>query len=123
MTTECRAPGEALLDVTLQPTIVVVEDPMISNLVRAVLTKRGYQVMVVDRSEAEAVLRRSDGQAILMTNQPADFLEFSGHVPLVYVSSNPDPRWRSAFSACRVVPKPFSPQGLTEAVADLWRAP
>jgi DNA-binding response OmpR family regulator len=102
---------------------VVVEDGLISNLVRAVLAKRGYEVMVAEASAAAAFLRRPGCQAILVTNAPADFLEFSGTVPLVYVTSLPDPRWQVAFRACRVVPKPFSPQGLRDAVAALRGAP
>jgi hypothetical protein len=123
MTRESRAFGAVLPDEMLQPTIVVVEDQLISNLVRAVLARRGYDVRVADTGAAEAILRRPEGQAILVTNAPADFLEFSGRVPLVYVTSNPDPRWQSAFRDCRVVAKPFTPQGLTEAVTALAGAP
>jgi len=120
MATECRAFGEVPADVTVQPTIVVVEDQQISNLVRAVLARRGYEVTVVDSSGAAAILRRPGCQAVLVTNTPADFVEFSGRIPLVYVTSQPDPRWPVAFRVCRVVAKPFTPQDLAAAVTDLW---
>jgi hypothetical protein len=122
MTRACRVVGKAPADVTLQPTIVVVEDRLISNLVRVVLAKRGYEVTVADAGSAAEILRRPDCQAILVTNSPADFLEFSGRIPLVYVTSLPDPRWQAAFRACRVVPKPFTPRSLAEAVTDIWSA-
>ena len=99
-------------------TIVVVEDRLVSNLVRAVLRRQGYQVTLADTAaEATALIEAPESSvAILITNAPADYLQFSERVRLVYLSSQPDPALEAAFPSCQVVVKPFIPQELVQAV-------
>lgn len=100
--------------------MLVVEDPLISKLVRAVLRKQGYAVVVAEPSEATEMLRSPEtGGQILLTNSPAIFLEFATKTPLLYLSSAPNPQLEAAFRQCRVVLKPFSPNELVRAVGEL----
>jgi DNA-binding response OmpR family regulator len=104
-------------------TLVVVEDPLVSNLVRAVLRKQGYSVVVANPSEAADLLRLPGEDAgILVTNLPVIFREFAETVPLLYLSSNPDPQLEGQFRFCRVVRKPFAPSELVKAVNELAAA-
>ena len=99
---------------------VVVEDAFISKLVKTVLHKHGYSSVAVGPSEATNILNAPDApEEILLTNSPAQFLEFSQKVPLLYLSSSPDPLMQMAFRSCRVVRKPFAPKELVEAVKQL----
>lgn len=98
----------------------MVEDNLVSNLVRAVLRKRGYAVRLSEAAEAPALLRASDsGISVLITNTPGLFLEFAARVPLLYLSSQPDLFLENAFRQCRVVLKPFAPEVLADAVEAL----
>ncbi|HLK46718.1 MAG TPA: hypothetical protein VKT49_01210 [Bryobacteraceae bacterium] len=98
-------------------TVVVVEDPLVSKLVRAVLQRHGYEVTLADRSEAARLLAAPESNiGVLVTNQPEDFLEYSDRVPLLYLSSSPDFTLEAAFRSCRVVTKPFVPEELAHAV-------
>ena len=101
-------------------TILVVEDHLVSNLVRAVLRKRGHRVRVAEAAEASALLRSPDsGISVLITNTPGLFLDFAARVPLLYLSSQPDLFLEAAFRECRVVLKPFAPDVLADAVEAL----
>jgi hypothetical protein len=101
-------------------SLVVVEDPLVSKLVCAILRRQGYSVMCV---EAPEVMKRLCGRDrfadILVTNAPAPFLEFADQIRLLYLSSCPDPRLEAQFSSCRMVRKPFTPADLVHAVAEL----
>lgn len=100
--------------------LVVVEDLLIANLVRAVLRREDYTVTVADIGEASALLRRPDPfDGILVTNRPSLFLDFADSVRLLYLSSAPDPQLHARFRRCRVVRKPFAPADLVEAVREL----
>jgi CheY-like chemotaxis protein len=101
-------------------SILVVEDPLVSKLVRSVLQRRGYDVKLATASEAEALLEAPNPEVgILLTNSPNEFLEFSGRVPLLYLTSSPDVLLQAAFHNCRVVVKPFVPEELVRAVEEL----
>lgn len=101
-------------------TVVVVEDPLVSKLVRAVLEKRGYAVKLAGASEAAALLASPrSGVGVLVTNAPDTFLQFADRVPLVYLTSAPNLLLEAAFRACRVVVKPFVPSDLVRAVSEL----
>ena len=102
-------------------TIVVAEDPLVSKLVHAVLRKRGYEdVTLVSATEAKVLMRSPESKVgVLITNSPRDFLEFADQVPVLYLSSMPDPRWLAAFRSCRAVRKPFLPEELVDAVDEL----
>jgi len=99
---------------------VVVEDALVSKLVKTVLRKHGYSSVAVGPGEATNILNAAGvPEEILLTNSPAQFLEFSEKVPLLYLTSSPDPTMQAAFRSCRVVRKPFAPQELVQAVKDL----
>ena len=101
-------------------TLIVVEDVLISRLVRTVLQKQGYTVIVMDRASAEDLFRSEAAPSeILLTNLPEPFLEFGSSVPRLYLTSAPDPDLEACFRACRVVRKPFVPQELVAAVNEL----
>ena len=101
---------------------VVVEDPLVSNLVRAVLRRRGYRVRPADIAQVLALLRGAEPfPGILVTNLPAAFVEFADAIRLLYLSSSPDPRLEALFPNCRVVRKPFAPEELVWAVEELER--
>jgi CheY-like chemotaxis protein len=103
-----------------EKSLVVVEDVLISKLVRTVLQKHGYSVVTVGPSEATGILRSAtEPDEILLTNAPSHFLEFAERIPLLYLTSSPDPDVAAAFRSCRVVRKPFSPNELVEAVESL----
>jgi hypothetical protein len=77
-------------------------------------------VILAGVREAAKMLHAPEGDiGILLTNQPAKFMEFAGHVPLLYLSSAPDSSIASAFRSCRVLRKPFHPKELIEAVDGL----
>jgi CheY-like chemotaxis protein len=103
-----------------EKALVVVEDVLISKLVRTVMQKHGYSVVTVGPSEATGILRSATAPGeILLTNSPSHFLEFAEKIPLLYLTSSPDPEMQSAFRSCRVVRKPFAPNELVEAIAEL----
>ena len=103
---------------TSMGTVLVVEDPLVSKLVRSVLQRHGYEVKLATPSEAAALLEGPE-VGILLTNSPSEFLEFSGRVPLLYLTSSPDVLIQTAFHSCRVVVKPFVPEDLVRAVGEL----
>jgi hypothetical protein len=84
-----------------------------------VLQKKGYPVVVAEPSDAAGLLRSEGRHGILLTNSPAIFLEFADKVPLLYLTSFPDPDLQAAFRHCRVVRKPFATGELTRAVGEL----
>ena len=99
---------------------MVVEDALVSKLVRTVLEKHGYSAITAGPTEAEGLLRSAHASdEILLTNSPSQFLEFAEKIPLLYLTSSPDPVMQVAFRSCRVVHKPFSPKELVEAVEEL----
>jgi len=103
-----------------EKSLVVVEDVLVSKLVRTVLQKHGYSVVTVGLSEAAGILRSATApNEILLTNAPSQFLEFAEKIPLLYLTSSPDPEMQAAFRSCRVVRKPFVPNELVEAVEKL----
>jgi DNA-binding response OmpR family regulator len=95
---------------------------LVANLVRAVLRKHGYQIVVTSTREAAELIGHSEKKKLLITNSPQSFLEFADRVPLLYLTSAPDHELRSAFAACRVVHKPFTPQELLDGVQALVAA-
>ncbi|HEY1239269.1 MAG TPA: hypothetical protein VGF16_01880 [Bryobacteraceae bacterium] len=101
-------------------SIVVVEDPLVSKLVRAVLEKRGYEVKLAGAADAAALLASPQSRVgILVTNTPDTFLQFADRVPLLYLTSAPNLLLEAAFRTCRVVVKPFVPSDLVTAVTEL----
>ena len=100
--------------------LVVVEDPQVSNLVRAILRKRGYSVMLADPPELLTLLRNPEPfGGVVVTNSPGLFREFADAIRLLYLSSSPDPKLEALFPNCRAVRKPFAPEELVRAVEEL----
>jgi hypothetical protein len=100
--------------------IVVVEDPMVSGLLRSVLQRKGYPVIQLGASDGVRLLRSADARvALLITNQPEAFTEFAGFVPLLYLAAFPDPAVASPFHISRMLRKPFRPEQLLNCVEQL----
>ncbi|HWB83623.1 MAG TPA: hypothetical protein VG675_05760 [Bryobacteraceae bacterium] len=99
--------------------VLVVEDLMILRYLSALLGRRGYTVTKADAATAAEMLRTSQRPDVLITNTPADFVEFAGTIPLLYLAASPDTIVAAQFSRCRVVRKPFQPEKLLEALAEL----
>src|SRR5215813_9006340 len=101
-------------------TIAVCEDPFIRKLVRDILTRRGYRVIGTGVEEALEMLRSgSETLSIVITNNPAEFMEFSDTLPVLYMAAAPDEGVASRFRTCRTLQKPFSTQNLLSALSDL----
>jgi DNA-binding response OmpR family regulator len=101
-------------------SLIIVEDPLISNLVRAVLRKEDHSVIAAAAAEALDLLRGPEPfEGILATNTPAYFTDFADTLRLLYLSSAPDPQMEALFRRCRVVRKPFAPADLVQAVREL----
>jgi hypothetical protein len=101
-------------------SLVVVEEPMIANLIRTMLRRENFTVVVTGAGKAIAIVgqpERFDG--VLVTNKPEDFLEFAGIVRLLYVSAAPDPEVQRLFPRCRVVRKPFAQVELLAALKEV----
>jgi hypothetical protein len=65
-------------------TLVIVEDFLISKLVRVVLQRNGYPVVVAEPSDAAGLLRSEGRHGILLTNSPAIFLEFADGAAAIF---------------------------------------
>ena len=103
-------------------SILVVEDPLICNLIRCILSTTGYSVWEKSASRAADVLRsQSADVALLITNMPGSFLEFAQTVPLIYVAAAPRPELAAGFRCWAALQKPFSPQQLLSLVGRLAR--
>jgi len=101
-------------------TVIIVEDPLVSKLLRTVLQRHGYPVKLASPQEAAWLLADSGANiGALLTNTPGMFLEFSQRVPLLYLTSSPDVLFEAAFHSCRVVRKPFAPEELILALHEL----
>jgi hypothetical protein len=112
--------GSSCMSQLLPRSLVVVEDLLISNLVRVLLRREDYPVTLAGVREARALLRRPEPfDGILVTNAPSHFLDFADNVRLLYLSSAPDPQLQASFRRCRAVRKPFTPADLVQAVREL----
>jgi hypothetical protein len=101
-------------------SVVLVEDPLIRRFVRLVLARR--KRTVVDANAADAIRLVKSGNSkvcLLITNRPREFESFAEELPLLYVSSRPEPEWATRFRACRTLNKPFGPSELAAAVSEL----
>ena len=100
--------------------ILVVEDLFIFQYLDRLLTPHGYVVTRAGaRQAADALGSGESGVNLLISNAPEEFLEFAERIPLVYLSSTPDPSVAARFRACRTVRKPFRQQTLLEAIEEL----
>ncbi len=100
--------------------ILVAEDPFVSTFLRAVLKKRGHEVVTGDAVHASELLHQGSVAAdLVITNDPEAFLEFAGMLPMLYIAATPDPDLASRFSVCRVLRKPFRNDELLAAVEQL----
>jgi hypothetical protein len=100
--------------------LLVVEDAAISTLIRTLLRRERYTVMIIRTAEALLLLRQPGGfHGILLTNTPEDFKEFADTVRLLYLSGAPNPRFQHLFRRCRIVSKPFGRAELLAALKQL----
>jgi DNA-binding response OmpR family regulator len=100
--------------------IVIVEDPFVSEFLRKILQRKGYQVLPVKAGEGLDLLRAGDCTVrLLITNRPAAFTEFAERVPLLYLAAFPDIDVSAKFPASRVLSKPFHPEQLLTCVEQL----
>ena len=100
--------------------MVVVEDATIATLIRTLLRRERYTVIITSTANALLLLRQPEGFCgILLTNTPEDFQEFANTVRLLYLSGAPNPRFQQLFRRCRVVSKPFGRAELVAALKQL----
>jgi hypothetical protein len=105
------------------PVILAVEDLFIVHYLDQLLTPHGYAVIGAGARQAAALLgSRESGVSLLISNTPEEFLEFAERIPIVYLSSAPDPSVAARFRACRTVRKPFRAQTLLDAIEELTGA-
>ena len=105
---------------TLTDTLVlIVEDPFICNYLTALLSRRGYAVMLAGADRAVDMLRESPRAVVLITNSPGLFLRFVDRLPLLYLSAAPDLSLAARFHRCRVVVKPFRAEHFLGALEEL----
>jgi hypothetical protein len=103
-----------------QQPLVVVEDPMIANLVRTMLRRENFTVVITSTANAIAMVRGPERfNGVLVTNTPEDFLEFADTARLLYLSGAPDPEIQRRFRRCRVVRKPFAQVELLATLKEL----
>jgi hypothetical protein len=120
MTETSVAAPNSVTKKTGHESLIVVEDPLVSNLVRAIFRKRGYPVMLAEPSQVLRLLRSPKPfGGVLVTNSPGLFRDFADAIRLLYLSSSPDPRLEALFPNCRAVRKPFAPEELVRAVEEL----
>src|SRR5437870_7366836 len=104
--------------------IVVVEDPVVGNFLRAVLEQQGYVVLSGEVRHGLAALRDGNQPVqLLITNVPFAFTEFAGRVPVLYLAALPDPGLVSPYRNSRVLSKPFHPNHLLSSVQELLQLP
>jgi hypothetical protein len=100
--------------------VLVVEDPFICRFVGGILKRAGRLAFEAEHEQAVRMLRDADWVvSLLITNQPARFLEFADTVPLIYIAAFPDPALANRFRHCRMLCKPFLPAELIECAAEL----
>lgn len=99
--------------------ILVVEDPAICSYLCAVLKRQGYLTSHADGDQALAMIRRDGEPDLLITDEPAMFLEFANALSVLYTASCPDLDVAEKFFACQVLIKPFRQADLLGAVKTL----
>jgi DNA-binding response OmpR family regulator len=99
--------------------ILVVEDPAIRSYLRAVLSREGYLISHANLDRAVEMIRLEKRPDLLITDEPAVFLEFADRLPLLYTTTYPDPEVAEKFFACQVLIKPFKQAELLAAVKTL----
>src|SRR5581483_4712044 len=72
--------------------ILVAEDPFVNTFLRTVLKRHGDTVTVGEPHHSACLLHDGSLQAdLVITNRPAEFLEFRESIAILYTASNPDP--------------------------------
>ncbi len=100
--------------------VLIAEDPLICRFVGGILKREGYVVVETEPEAALRILRAGDDAvSLLITNQPARFLEFAETIPLIYTAAFPDPKLADRFLRCRMLRKPFPPGELMALAAEL----
>jgi hypothetical protein len=100
--------------------ILVSEDPLVSTFLRAILQRRGHQVIFGDADHASDLLREGiAGIDLVITNAPQDFLPFAATLPVLYIAAQPDAMLAARFAHCQMLGKPFRNDDLLHAVEEL----
>jgi len=99
--------------------ILVVEDPAIRTYLCAILTRQGYLTSHAEADQAVEMMRLEERPDLLITDEPAVFLEFANRLPLLYTTTCPDLQVAERFFACQVLIKPFKHADLLAAVRSL----
>ena len=101
-------------------TIVLLEDPRISGLLRAIVQQMGFHAVESEPAEALAFVQSGRG-SLVITNRPRVFLEVADKIRLIYVSSTHDMSLADQFPVCRILRKPFRPSDVAELIGELTR--
>lgn len=104
------------------PTILVVENASVRNLIGAVLEKESYAVLLADPVDALEMVRRRPVD-LLITNEPWRFEPFLPDLRVLYISGAPDRDFLQSHRSERFgyLQKPFRFRGLLEGVQGLLR--
>ena len=74
-------------------------------------------MILPDVDEALELLRLGVVEvSLIITNHPAEFIDFANEVPVLYMAAAPDQAVAARFRACRTLQKPFSTRSLIDAV-------
>ena len=115
-----KGPHPFLPEVSASADILVVEDPFVSNFLRAVLQKHGHKVVIVEAVRASELLRQGNiAPQLVITNRPEVFLKFAGVLNVLYIAANPDSELAMQFRNCLALRKPFGNDLVLEAVEEL----
>ena len=100
--------------------ILTIEDPFVCSFLKIILERRGYTVMEKGLGSAMALLDPPDSPvSLVITNQPRHFEPYAHRVAILYLAAIPEPAQVACFPASRVLRKPFLPDDLFAAVAEL----
>jgi len=104
----------------ISPLVLISEDPFIAAFVQTLLHRHGFEVV---KAPAEQGLKRIEAGELqpdlIITNTPQVFLPVADRVHLLYLAAMPDSSLISRFPSARSLCKPFSNDGLLEAVESL----
>lgn len=97
--------------------VVIAEDPFICHLLRTILTRSGFEPLILDVPAAVEWLR-SPRQPVraLITNNPRAFRTVATDTPLIYTTSSPEASAIDGFHDVQTIQKPFQPKQILAAL-------
>lgn len=102
--------------------VLVVEDPLVRRFIGGILSRAGFAVFEAGALRAIEILNGEEAIALLITNTPEVFVNWSRELPLLYVAACPDELKAAQFRWCRMLAKPFHPNELIQVVWELTAA-